>query len=270
MEANEKPDWSAALQQERERRGLSRPALAARAGISPSAVKAFENGRRYPKAATLNALIDALGLSRDEASPILQGAGHPDDWYAIMHDRFPSDVLDLIEQANTCPWPVFISNQAIDVVHANACIERVLNVDLSREFTAPDERNFLAQASSPRFVEMFENFDELVTYMVGLVKGDPRWQQSPENPSPWMQGPVQSFLKGDPDLVQRVLSLWAAAPPRPHRTRHSYAVRLRHPELGRLSFRGSTTIADLWAELSFNEWVPEDAATLEAMKAIAR
>ena len=64
------------------------PCSAARAGVSEHAVKAFEWGKRRPREATLNAIIDALGLTREEANPIRIALGFPDDWYAMMHERF--------------------------------------------------------------------------------------------------------------------------------------------------------------------------------------
>jgi hypothetical protein len=237
--------------------------------VSPSAVKSFELGRRHPKESTLNALIDALGLTRDEANPMRRAAGHPDDWFALFQDRYPSDTMDIAADVRKYDWPVFITNQAIDVVYANSAFEAAMGVDLSREFRGPGERNFLAQASNPRFVGNFANFDELVTYMIGLVKGDPRWHQSVQNPAPWMQGAMQKFLAGDQKLVQRVLELWSTAPPLPHRARHTYTVQLRAGS-STLRLQGSTSIADLWNELSWNEWVPEDGATWEALTSLRK
>lgn len=258
------PKWSLAIRLHREAAGLTRDDLALRTGISASAIKAFERGLRHPKESTLAAIVDALGLTREQANPIRNDAGYPEDWYALFHDRYPSSALDLDAAVRDCPWPAFVSNQAIDVIHWNSLFERLMGVDLSRELTGPGERNFLARASDARFHHVFENFDEMVSYIVGLVKGDPRWRQSPATPAPWLERSVGSFLQGDPQIVGRVLELWNTADPIAHGARHSYPVRLRHGDLV-LSFRGSTTIADLWNELSWNEWVPEDVDTWHAL-----
>ncbi|HEY5625267.1 MAG TPA: helix-turn-helix transcriptional regulator [Dehalococcoidia bacterium] len=261
-------DWHVALRQHRRNRGLSRAALAARAGVSASSLKAFEHGQRHPKEATLNALIDALGLAREEANPMRLSAGYAVDWFGLLSARYPSE--DLAKDIEACPWPVFITNQATDVVHANHAFQRVWDVDLSREFLDPGERNLIANASNPRWVHSIENFDEMVTYLVGLIKGDPRWAQTPENPAPWLQSHLQRFIEGDPAAVQRVLRLWNDAPPLVHRARHMFRVRWRYREKSSLRFLGITTIADLWNELSWNDWLPEDAETWQALAEIIR
>lgn len=255
------PEWSLALRKHRERVGLSRSLLALRAGISEPAVKAFEWGTRRPKEATLAAIVDVLGLTREEANPIRLAMGHPDDWYAILHDRFRPDAVDLAAEVDLCPWPVYVTNQGIDVVYFNKPFQRVMRVDLSRDFLGHGERNLISQLGNPRFAELIANFDELVTFMIGMVKGDPRWGESPERPAPWLQTRVEMFLRGDASLVARVLDIWAKAPAIAHGARHTYGVRVHHESGGVMRFRGSTSIADLWSELTWQEWVPEDGAT---------
>jgi transcriptional regulator with XRE-family HTH domain len=262
------PGWSAALRGHRERIGLSRWLLASRAGVSEHGVKAFEFGERRPREATLNALIDALGLTREEANPIRRGAGHPDDWYAILHERFRPQLIDLQSEVDRCPWPAFVANQAIDVPFSNAAMARILRADPDQDLLAHGERNLLSQVTNRRFVELFANFDEVVTFMVGTVKGDPRWQESLNHPSPWLKGRVEMFMAGDPEYVARVLRLWTEAPPIPHRARHIYPVRIHHPGGGILRFRASASIADLWDELTWHEWVPEDAETWRLLESL--
>lgn len=263
-------NWYEALRQHRRARRLSRPALAARAGISASALKAFENGQRHPKEATLSALVDALGLAREEANPIRLSAGYAVDWFGLLSARYPSQTEDLGRDIEACPWPAFISNQATDVIYANRAFQRVWDVDLTREFLDPGERNLIANATNPRWVRSIENFDEVVTYLVGLIKGDPRWAQSPENPAPWLQSHLARFFEGDPATVQRMLRLWDKAPPLVHKARHMYRVRWLYKEKVSLRFLGTTTIADLWNELSWNDWLPEDAETWQRLAEIVR
>jgi transcriptional regulator with XRE-family HTH domain len=260
--------WSTQLRRHRERKGLTREGLAARAGISASAIKSIERGKRHPKEDTLKALTDALGLTRDEANPIRLAAGYSVDWYGLLHERYPSTPEDLQAQVDEYPWPAFITNQSFDLLHANRAFELVWDVDLSRERLGPGERNFLSGATEPRFLDYVDNFDELVTYMIGLVKGDPRWQQSPANPAPWLQDVMDKLSEGNPRLFARIGALWQQAEPIPHRSRHIYHVSWRHRGETPMRFVCSTSIADLWNELSWNEWVPADAESWSALKHI--
>lgn len=255
------PAWSTELRHHREQRGVSRAILGARAGVSPHSIKAFEFGERHPKEATLNAIIDALGLTREQANPVRRALGYAEDFYAILHDRFQPEDRDWQAEVDACPWPAFVANQAIDVPYSNLPMALILRADPQQDLLMREERNLLSQVTNRRFVELFANFDEVVTFMVGTVKGDPRWHQSLENPSPWTRSRFEMFLSGDPEYVSLVLKLWNEAQPVPHRARHAYPVRIYHPSGEIMRFRASATIADLWNELTWHDWVPEDAET---------
>lgn len=259
------PAWAVALRSHREHAGLSRAALAARAGVSVSAIKAFEFGERRPKESTLIAIADALGLTREEAGPIRVGLGYPPDWYAILHDRWRSDDLDLQCEIDELPWPAFVTNQAIDVIAYNAWFPRILQGDDTRELLGDGERNLVVQVGNPRFMELFANIEEIVTFMIGTVKGDPRWSESLARPSPWLSDAVNRLLQGNSALVALVARLWSSTPPIPHRARHNYPVRMHHPSGNIMHFLASASIADLWNELTWHEWVPADAETWRLM-----
>jgi hypothetical protein len=203
-------------------------------------------------------------MTREEANPIRAGAGFAVDWYMVLNERFTPDSGWLMNAVHRYPWPVFVANQGFDLVAANGLFEVVLGIDLATEFTKPGERNWLAQASSERFAASVENYDELVSFMIGLTKGDPRWSQNPERVAPWLQAPLERFLQGDAHYIKRFLELWEKAAPVPHRTRHLYEVQWRHAK-GLLKFHGVLTIADLWNELSWNDWIPADEATRAAV-----
>jgi transcriptional regulator with XRE-family HTH domain len=253
------PEWATSLRSHRERAALARSALAARAGVSEAAIKAFEFGERRPKESTLLAIVDALGLTREEANPVRVALGYPPDWYAILHDRWRSEDLDLQAEIDALPWPAFVTNQAIDVVAYNAWFPRIFSGDDRQELLGEGERNLMVQVGNPRFMELFANIDEIVAFMIGTVKGDPRWSESLSNPSPWLNDAVQRMLAGNPALVTLVARLWASTPAAPHRARRTYPVHIHHPSGGLMRFLASASIADLWNELTWHEWVPANA-----------
>jgi transcriptional regulator with XRE-family HTH domain len=262
--------WREALREARRSRGVSVPALARRSGASVSAIKAYENGTRHPSQAALGSIIDALGVPREDANRIRAGAGYAVDWYTLLNERYTSDLAWLEAAVQRPPWPVFVTNQAIDLVYWNRTFESVWDVDVLKEFTDPGERNFLAGASDPNFADCFENYDEVVTFMIGLAKGDPRWEQNPERPAPWLQAPLQRFLSGDPAYIRRFFELWEKAAPLPHRTRHTYDLRWLYRREHPMRFTGIVTVVDIWNELSWNDWIPADAETWQALAGIDR
>lgn len=59
------------LSQLRREAGLSQATLAAAVGVTVSAVKAWENGRRRPSAASIMRLYKALGLTGEDIARIV-------------------------------------------------------------------------------------------------------------------------------------------------------------------------------------------------------
>lgn len=257
-------DWRAALQARRKELGLSRPALAKLAGLSPSGVKVIELGTRNPSESSLSSVIDALGMTREDANRIRAAAGFAVDWQTLFDGRYLFDEARAVELLSQLPWPAFITNQGLDLVAANRAFEKVWHVDL----TLPGDRNFLAGASNVHFTRYIENFDELVSFMLGLAKGDPRLAQDLEHPAPWLRNAVDRLLDGDAQYISRVSRIWDTAEPLPHRTRHQYNVRWRYLGEHPMQFIGVLTICDVWNELSWNDWIPANAETWAALEEV--
>jgi transcriptional regulator with XRE-family HTH domain len=264
-------DWRAQIREHRQRLGVTQPELARRTGLSLTAVKAYENGKRRPSTDALDAILVALGLAPEQANPIRAGAGYAINFSALFDNRYIFDREFAQQQADRLPWPVYITNQATLVVVYNRAFEALLDVDVEREFPDPAERNLLAYASEPRFTRGLENFDEVVGMLIGLAKGDPRVEADVERPPPWSAEAVQKFLQKDPAFIRPFLELWEKQPPIPHRTRHVYEVHWRfRGEPPALRFIASLSPADLWDELWWNEWTPADARTHDRLAEIVR
>ena len=255
-------DWRTRLRDARIAHGVTFAELARRTGLSVSALKSYESGRRHPSPTALDEIIAAVGLAHEEGNPIRAGAGFAIDFTALFDRRYTFDMGIAQEQLDRLPWPAYITNQATLVVAFNRPFATLLDVEPEIDFPDPAERNLLAYANQPRFTRCLENFDEVVGLLIGLAKGDPRAQAEPERPPPWSADAVARFLQGDPAFIRRFLDLWENAPAIPHRTRHVYEVRWRYR--GRkpaLRFIASLSPADIWNELWWNEWVPADADT---------
>ncbi len=213
-------------------------------------------------------LVRVLGVPRQDANRILAAAGYAADWSTLFEGRYVSDIEFARSQLERCPWPAFLTDQAINVVATNRLSETIFDVELTTEYMNPGDRNLLARVSDPQFARCLENYDEVVSFMIGLAKGDPRSQQNPEQPAPWLEEPMATFLRGDPSLITRVMALWETAEPIPHRTRHQFDVRWLYRGQTPMRFQGVLTIADLWNELSWNDWIPADAETWRILRDI--
>lgn len=258
-------DWRAALRGRRLSMGLSQKELSARSGLSLAAVKAYESGRRLPSRASLTALVDALGTPREEANRIHGGAGYAIDWGTLLDGRYVFDLAEAAGQLEAMQWPAFITNQACDIVAANSAFVRLMDVG---ELPEAVDRNLFAGNAMDQFARCVDNYDELITFMMGLAKGDPRRPQNLRNPAPWLQAPIARALANDAALAARYRELWERAEPLPHKTTHQYRVRWTYRSRHHLHFVGLLTVADVWSELSRNDWIPADAATWQTLDAV--
>lgn len=255
-------DWIVAIKTWRDRRGMSQGALAERSGLSLGSIKSYETGARRPSKEALETLISALGVPVDEANQILGGAGYAVDWRGLFEERYaPPTVEEMADEASGVPWPVLVTNQAFDLVTANKAAQRLFEVDLTREYTGYGERNVLSRLTDDEFATRMENWDEVVTFMCGLAKADARWRTpDPGRPAPWLEEAVKRLLGGSPARIKRLMELWEAADSIPHGILRPYSVRWRH-EGEVLSFSCRMVMADIWGEMHWNEWIPEDEPT---------
>jgi transcriptional regulator with XRE-family HTH domain len=270
FELDEALDWRAALREHRKARGFTQTRLARESSLSLSALKQYETGQRHPSAEALDAIIAALGLTAEQSSPIRAGAGYAPDMKRIFYDRLgPFELPDLEEQANRYPWPVFVSNIAADILVANRRFFRVIGSELEQLFRDdPTRRNLLSVSSDPRFAKRVRNWDESMRFLIGVVKGEQRWEHNLERPQPLLEGPLRHFLEGDPELVRRTLSLYESAPPVRHTTRLESRFAWEVEDGRTITFKSLIHVADLYQELSWHDWIPEaaaDAAILESL-----
>jgi transcriptional regulator with XRE-family HTH domain len=254
-------DWKSALRRQRKLRKWTLKQLADRTGVSLAALKSYETGRRRPSERVLRSLIATLGIPREEANPLLAGAGYAVDWNAIFHERFAVPSIDEQQaELDSLPWPAFVTNQSFDVLRWNRPLEALFEVDPGQR-DGFLERNLLAGITDDSFARRLLNWDEVVAFMIGLAKGDPRAIHEPEAPAPWLEPAVARLMSGHPARIRRLLQLWEIAPPIKHTLRHRYRVSWDLGNRAALSFACSFVPADLWNELHWNEWIPANAET---------
>ena len=261
--------WRTELRRAREALRLSRDALAAIAGVSAPAIKSYELGLRQPTHETLLALLDALKVDRHARNALLMDAGYAPDGRQLspQNHNYAFSFEEAAETVTRLRWPAHVNNEFMEVVAANDIVQRIWDVDLGREYNEPVVRNMIAVATNPRFADRLVNWDEMVSVGISIMKGHHRGsEQLPEGQSHYFMAVMQHVLEGDPRYVQRLLALWERVPPRQPKIRWHYPVVWDHADVGRLQFTVSVTVANEDDGLYFNDWIPDDAQTLERVQ----
>ncbi len=77
---------------------------------------------------------------------------------------------------------------------------------------------------------------------------------------------LKRFFQGDPAYVARFLDIWQRTPGQPDaKLRWSYRMDWNEPGIGLMRFHGFVSSANEPDGLSFNDWIPLDAATWERL-----
>ena len=209
-----------------------------------------------------------MRIDRSERNAILAAAGYASDSWEIGpwgRDGFMFTVPEATDFIDGYSWPAFLVNEMMEVCAANAAAQRLWGVDLRTEFADSIERNLLGIASNPRFAERCVNLPEVFMVMAAVFKGHHRGAEALENPSPYCAAVLQRFLAGDPKHVEPFLKAWQEATPRTPKIRWEYPVVWNEPGVGVMRFRGMVNPASEPDGLGFNDWVPLDGATWDAL-----
>lgn len=267
-------DWRARLRLARRRLGVTQDWLARKAGVSKDAIRAYETGRRLPKNREhLVRVLEAAELSRVDSNAILEELGFaPIRNLPIPAARATWSGLDDAQRlVDHCPWVAFAVNDLVEVIAANSAFEALFGVDLARDYLDPSARSLLAFATTPRFADRFENWDEAAGTLVAVWKGHFTREVSLDEPSPQLSKVLESVAGGDSRYLLRLLKLWSEVELIPPVRRWYYPVVWRDDELGLLRFQGMVhTGDDPETMISFNDWMPVDAASYAVLEAIKR
>jgi hypothetical protein len=212
-------------------------------------------------------MLDAMKLEREERGTILTAAGYAYDWDELGPVEGDLDYdLDGAQGAiDRTPWPAFVVNENVEVVAANAAVQQVWGVDLRNEFGELTERNMLVMASNPRFASHIVDWEESVGTIVAMFKGHHRGAETLDDPSPNFKAMLDRFLAGDPQYIARFLKLWQEVPPRQPEQRWEYPIAWMADGAGTMRFRCMVSNASFKRSWAFNDWIPVDAETWEAL-----
>ncbi|HXK33080.1 MAG TPA: helix-turn-helix transcriptional regulator [Dehalococcoidia bacterium] len=256
--------WFERLALARRRLGMTQAELADRAHVSLPTVKAYETGRRRPSHPYLIAVLDALHVDRHDRNQILTLAGYASDAFDLGPWRLPGFMLapgEAIAEVDALPWPAFLANETMTVLHANTIAQRLWGVDLDSEFQDPIDRNLLSVASNPRFARRCLNYRDVVPVFVSIWKGHHRGAEALESPNPLFGAILQRFLAGEPEFVTPFVEAWQNVEPRTPKIRWRYPVVWDAGDGSVIRFECVVNPASEPDGLAFNDWIPVDAAS---------
>jgi transcriptional regulator with XRE-family HTH domain len=259
------------LRQSREAAALSRDDVARRSGVSAESLRGYETGRRRPSRDTLNAVLDALAVDPARRNAILRGAGFIDDatWVGRQADRPDYSFDEAAALMRSVPWPSHINSETFEVLAANDLMQAVWGADLVGEFPDPVDRNMAAVLTTRRFGDCLLNWDDAVAMFASMVKGGYGAAAiNDDGPNTYLAAVTERLLSGDARYVQRFLSIWNDAVGEVRKWRFTYPVVWQRDELAVLRFLVVVSPANLRDYMTFNDWVPVDAATWTALESL--
>jgi transcriptional regulator with XRE-family HTH domain len=265
-------NWSAKLLTARQATRMSRAALSQYSGISSPTIKAYETGKRHPSRELLTVLLDTLKTERPLRDQILERAGFAPDGARLRPgpEGYMFTVDEALADIEERAWPVCVLTELMEVLGANALLQRVWNVDLSTEFMGPFERNLMTVVTTPRFADRIVNWDEVVTAGISAWKGHHRGPEELHSPSSaYFMAVMQKVLAGDPAYVQRLVGLWDTVPPVVPKVRWRFPVVWDRPPVGELRFEVVVNAANEHEGFYFQEWHPLGADAWTRLEQLA-
>lgn len=262
-------DWRALLRDARQAVLLTREQLAARSGVSAVSIKAYELGTRNPTRELLTVLLDALELDRYGRNQVLEAAGFRPDGLDVWK-RNPDFALsfdEAVAEVQRYRWPAFLTGEGMKLLAANAAYQRLFGRQPEAAQAQGVEGSFLTWMSHPVIARLVKNWDEVMTFMIGELKGSLRFPEAtPEGSSTYVNAAMERFFKGDPAYINRYLKLWDTTPASKAKSRFSYRVVIDHPLIGELDFRCIGMGVNEVDGLVINDWLPQDSGTWERLE----
>ena len=263
--------WRVLLRDARRAVSLTREDLASRSGVSAVSIKAYELGKRNPTRDMLTRLLDALELDRYGRNQVLEAAGFRPDGLDVWK-RNPGFALSFDEAAAEVQryrWPAFVTGEGMKLLHANAAYQRLWGRNPDAEQPRGVAGSFLTWMSHPALAGRVKNWDEVMTFLIGELKGSLRFpERVPEGSSTYVNAAMERFFAGEPGYIARYLRLWDSVPAREAKARFSYRVVIDHPVFGELDFRCLGMGVNEVDGLVINDWVPQNAASWTAIASL--
>jgi transcriptional regulator with XRE-family HTH domain len=270
----EMPPWCQDLRAARKRVGIARSELARRSGVPVHTLRRWEDGTRAPTLQGLKRVLDALDCPNALANGILVGAGFAPSRTLFASDRFPNyfyTVEELQTTVETVPWPEFVLNDRAEVVAANLAIQAVWRVDYvwEKAHRTAAQMNLLSVASDHRFARYLVNWEEAIGALIGAFKASPSKPRSPDDTDDmYFNAVFAQFASGDAAFLRRLINTWQKTSPMEPKCRWTVPIVWSDEEFGEMRFTSVINTASEPDGLSFQDWVPIDAASWDVLERV--
>jgi hypothetical protein len=166
-------------------------------------------------------------------------------------------------------WPEYVINDNLEVVAANSTVEALWGIDLAREKQqrTAAQMNLLSVASDYRFTEHVQNWDECVGVIASVFKGRPEDARTLDEPDAYFNAVLAEFAEGNPAFLSRLIGIFAKIPAREPKVRWMFPV-VWKVDLGEMRFMNVIGTASEPDGLSFNDWIPQDAPSWDALERV--
>lgn len=256
---------------------LTQADLALATHFSEATIRSYESlsatRQRNPSREHLEAILRALYAPRDASTSIMEGFGYSTSRTLYPLDRFPDyffqpDELDAFVEL--VPWPQFVVNSAVEIVAANDAAERLWGISLAEERARAQSgtANLLAVASRPEIASRIVNWEECLSTVIGVLRGQPERPEALLDPSERFKTVIHDFAANDGLHLARLFELWEKAPPLPSKVRWHYRVVWNDPVVGEMHFLAVVSTASEPAGLAFNDWQPTDSSSWQRIESL--
>lgn len=268
-------DWRVALRRARRGAHMSMAAVAEAAGVSYSAMRSYESGRRSPTRDSLLKVLAVLRITAADANAIVEQVGFAAEPTLYPAHEFPEyyyRVGELQRVVEKRPWPSFATNEAMRVVAANRAVQSLWGINFAREKRkqSSDQLSLFRIGGDYRFVDRVTNWTDIVGVIASVNKGRPR-RTVQTALAPGVVSAIEATAGGDPGQLKILLKIWKKAKPAPARVQWDMPLIWRDPEFGEMRFVDTVSVASESDVLQFQDWHPVDAKTWRTLeKVIAR
>jgi transcriptional regulator with XRE-family HTH domain len=254
---------------------MTQAQLATRVGLSAETVRGYETRQSRPSRQRFEALIETLKIPNALANEMRESAGFAPKHVVFngehdLHFYYEREEFDAAVE--TVPWPEFVVDDALEVVAANTAVQAIwgINFEEERRKRSRAQLNLLSVASDRHFADRVKNWEECVGVLISMMKANRPEPVSFDNPDPYFAQVLNEFLSGDPAFLARLIDVWTKTEARDSKVRWTYPVVWEDPHHGALRFLATVSLANAEHATFFNDWIPVDAASWNALEQIKR